>query len=198
MSAQKPIEGVSLLYSFDDPKAKGRRGTQYFEMFGNRAVYHDGWVAVCSPRPTAVANRGTIDFDDYTWQLYNVDDDFSESNDLAAKKPQAAQLQDIFRAEAAKYNVLPLDDRLVERGDPTPAEPDRRSDPIHLLRRRAERPESSSPNVKNHSHSITATSSLRGDGVLVAAGGTVGGYTLFVKDRSRSTSTTTSPQHYAR
>ena len=181
---QKPIEGVSMVYSFDDPKAKGHRGTQYFEMFGNRALYHDGWIAVCRHGRLPWMNQGSYDFADDKWELYNIDDDFSEAHDLAAKNPEKLrELQDMFWAEAAKYDVLPLDDRFAERGDPSlrPSLIEGRTHFTYFAG--AERiPESSSPNIKNKSHIITAYVDQPGDGVLVAAGGTVGGYTLFVKD----------------
>ncbi len=181
---QKPIEGVSMVYSFDDPKAKGHRGTQYFEMLGNRALYHDGWIAVCRHGRLPWMNQGSYDFADDKWELYNIDEDFSEAHDLAAANPQKLrELQDMFWAEAAKYDVLPLDDRFAERGDPSlrPSLIEGRTHFTYFSG--AERiPESSSPNIKNKSHIITATIDHPGDGVLVAAGGTVGGYALFVKD----------------
>lgn len=113
---QRPLEGISMEYTWDDARAKGRRITQYFEMFGNRAVYHDGWVAGCMHKvPWQLT--GTVDFADDTWELYNVDEDFSQARDLAKDHPaKLRELQDIFMAEAARYNVLPLDDRFVERG----------------------------------------------------------------------------------
>jgi arylsulfatase A-like enzyme len=181
---QKPIEGVSMVYSFDDPKAKGHRGTQYFEMFGNRALYHDGWIAVCRHGRLPWVTSGSFDFDNDKWELYNLENDFSEANDLSAKNPdKLRELQDLFLAEAAKYNVLPLDDRFIERADP-------RLRPSLIAGRTqftyfagAYRiPESSAANIKNKSHVITAYVDRPGDGVLVAAGGTVGGYTLFVRD----------------
>ncbi len=181
---QKPIEGVSMTYSFDDAKAKGTRGTQYFEMLGNRALYHDGWIAVCRHGRLPWVTSGSFSFDDDKWELYNLEDDFSEANDLSAKNPdKLRELQDLFWAEAAKYDVLPLDDRFIERADPSLR-------PSLIAGRTkftyfggAYRiPESSSANIKNRSHVITAYLDQPGDGVLVAAGGTVGGYTLFVKD----------------
>src|SRR3984893_17672091 len=85
---QKPIEGVSMVYSFDDAKAPSTHRTQYFEMFANRAIYNDGWVAATTP-PLAPWSVGkTIPVDDYKWELYDVTKDFSEANDLAAKEPK--------------------------------------------------------------------------------------------------------------
>lgn len=184
---QKPIEGVSMVYSFADAKAKGNRKTQYFEMFGNRAVYDNGWIATCRHGRLPWENSGSSDFDEDVWQLYNLDDDFSEATDLSAKNPQKLkELQDLFWIEATKYNVLPLDDRFIERGDPTirPSLIEGRTKfnyfpGVHRV------PESSSPNVKNKSHTIAVEVDIPkdgADGALVAAGGIVGGYALFIKD----------------
>jgi arylsulfatase A-like enzyme len=117
--AQKPMEGVSMMYSFDDAKAKSHRTTQYFEMLGNRAIYNDGWVA-CSRFgvPWNVVGREG-DLLNAPWELYNIEDDFSEADDLAAKNPEKLKLlQALFVEEAKKYNVFPLDSRFSERGDP--------------------------------------------------------------------------------
>jgi arylsulfatase len=185
--AQKPIEGVSMLYSFDDGGAAGTRRTQYFEMFGNRAIYHDGWVAACFHGRLPWAG-GTVDFDHDTWELYDVDSDFSEYQDVAAKEPlKLKQLQDLFMAEAGKYDVLPLDDRFAERADPSmrPSLVAGRTEFTYYAGtyRVAE---SCAPNTKNRSHSITAHVEIPakgGDGVIVAEGGVVSGFTLYVKDR---------------
>jgi arylsulfatase len=185
--SQKPIEGVSMVYSFADAKAKSPRNTQYFEMFGNRAIYNNGWIATCRHGRLPWENAGSSDFDKDEWQLYNLDDDFSEANDQAAKNPQKLkELQDLFWIEATKYNVLPLDDRFSERIDPSirPSLIEGRTKFTYFPGVRRV-PESSSPNVKNKSHTITVDVDIPkegGDGVLVAAGGNVGGYTLFIKD----------------
>ena len=181
---QKPIEGVSMVYSFDDPKAKGTRKTQYFEMFGNRALYNDGWIAVCRHGRLPWQTSGSFDFAKDTWELYNLENDFSEANDLSANSPEKLrELQDLFWAEAAKYNVLPLDDRFIERADPSlrPSLIAGRTQ-FTYFQGAYRIPENSAANIKNKSHVITAYLDKPGDGVLVAAGGTVGGYTLFVKD----------------
>jgi len=185
--AQKPIEGISMMYSWDDAAAKGQRPTQYFEMFGNRALYHDGWIAACRHGRLPWQTMGSADFADDVWELYNVEEDFSEYSDLAAKQPEKLrELIDLFYAEAGKYDVLPLDDRFAERTDPgmRPSLIAGRTDFTYYpgAFRIAE---SCAPNVKNRTHSITAevvVPSGGADGVLVAAGGVVGGYTLFVKD----------------
>ena len=184
---QKPIEGVSMVYSFGDPKAEEHHRVQYFEMFGNRAVYSNGWVACVRHGRLPWENVGSYDFDKDKWELYRIDGDFSEANDMAAREPQRLRdMQDLFWVEAAKYQVLPLDDRFIERADPSlrPSLIAGRSD-FTYYPGATRIPESSAANVKNRSHSITALIDVPqsgGDGVLVAAGGTVGGYALYVKD----------------
>ena len=184
---QKPIEGISMMYSFADAKAKGRRKTQYFEMFGNRAVYHEGWVAACRHGRLPWQTSGSFDFDNDKWELYKVDEDFSEYNDVVAQNPKKLrELQEVFWIEAMRYNVLPLDDRFVERADPSlrPSLIAGRTDFTYypgVVRI----PESSAPNTKNKSHTITVQVEIPkegADGVLVAAGGIVAGYTLYIKD----------------
>jgi arylsulfatase len=183
---QKPLEGISMVYSFDDANAKEQRHTQYFEMFGNRAIYDDGWIAACRHGRLPWQTTGSFDFARDRWELYNLDQDFSEANDLSARNPEKLKaLQDLFWVEAAKYNVLPLDDRFAERADPS-LRPS-------LIAGRAKFtyfagavriPESSAANVKNRSYTITAYVEFPesgADGVLVAAGGTVAGYTLYTK-----------------
>ncbi len=116
---QKPIEGVSMCYSFDDATAADQRTTQYFEMKCNRGIYHDGWMA-CSRLGTPI-DRGTagLDFRTAPWELYNIEADFSQADDLAAKHPEKLKaLQAKFVEEATKYNVFPLDPRFSERMDP--------------------------------------------------------------------------------
>ncbi|MBI5315234.1 MAG: arylsulfatase [Nitrospirae bacterium] len=115
---QKPVEGVSMVYSFNDAKAPSARRTQYFEMFANRAIYHDGWVACTTPAVAPWVMGKAPAVDEYKWELYNVAEDFSESVNLAGKEPaKLRELQDLFWIEAAKYNVLPLDNSKVERFD---------------------------------------------------------------------------------
>ncbi len=117
---QKPIEGVSMVYTFADSKAPTRHRTQYFEIFGNRGIYHDGWTAVTRHSIPWDASVVPPKFTEDKWELYNTNDDFSQSQDLAAKYPDKLKaLQQLFLAEAAKYNVLPLDDRRLERFVPT-------------------------------------------------------------------------------
>ncbi|WP_322861474.1 arylsulfatase [Mycobacterium europaeum] len=118
---QKPVEGVSMRYSFDDPAAAGRRTTQYFEIFGNRAVYHDGWIASCfhGRLPWVRAQRATPFGDTERWELYHLADDFSQGVDLAAQLPaKLAELKAVFDAEARKYDVYPLSDATLARAFP--------------------------------------------------------------------------------
>jgi arylsulfatase A-like enzyme len=117
---QKPLDGTSLVYTFDNAKAPDRHTTQYFEMFGNRAIYKDGWIASTTPlRPPWVTLGPPVDPDDFKWELYNLDEDFSQANNLVEKNPAKLQeLQAAFDAEAKKYNVYPLDSSTAQRADP--------------------------------------------------------------------------------
>ena len=183
---QKPMEGVSMVYSFDKARAEGTRHVQYFEMFGNRALYKDGWIAAAR-HGRLPWTLGSYDFDKDTWELYDLTHDFSEGNDLAPKHPdKLKELQDAFWAEAEKYQVLPLDDRLMERADPTlrPSLIEGRTSYTYYPGR-VRIPESSAAQTKNRSHTITAYVDVPqggADGVLVAEGGVVGGFALYIKD----------------
>ena len=137
-TVQKPIEGVSMAYTFDDPKAESRHKVQYFEIFGNRGIYADGWLAgTVHKAPWETKPRAPLLED--TWELYDTRTDFSLVNDLAAKNPaKLKELQDLFMKEAVKYNVLPIDDRLIERLDAKlgrAARPHGRPHVAHALRR---------------------------------------------------------------
>ena len=116
---QRPIEGVSMAYSFNDAAAAERHETQYFEMFGNRGIYHKGWTAVTKHRtPWETGQVKTIAFNDDVWELYDTSKDWSQARDLAKEQPDMLhKLQQLWLIEAVKYNVLPLDDRFAERGD---------------------------------------------------------------------------------
>jgi arylsulfatase A-like enzyme len=158
---QKPIEGVSMMYSFDGSNAMSPRYIQYFEMFGNRALYKDGWIATArhGRLPWGTAGGTTGDFDHDKWELYNLTKDFSEDNDLSAKYPQKLkELQDDFWIEAKKYDVLPLDDRFSERGDPSlrPSLIAGRTD-FTYYPGASRIPEPSAADTKNTSHTITAS-----------------------------------------
>jgi arylsulfatase len=112
---QAPIEGVSMIYTFDEAGAKGRHLTQYFEMFGNRSIYSDGWYARTVHRLPWDRNA-LATFAEDKWELYDIRADFSLTNDVAAKNAEKVkELQALFLKEAVKYSVLPLDDRLLER-----------------------------------------------------------------------------------
>jgi arylsulfatase len=185
---QVPMAGKSLLASFDDPKAKSRT-TQYFEIAGNRAIYHDGWFArTIHKAPWEVKPRRSLE-DNSAWQLYDTRTDFSLANDLAAKNPKKlAELQALFLKEAGKYGALPMDDRVFERLDPKAAgRPDlmggRTS--ITLSEGMIGMMESVFPNVKNRSKTITAEIDVPkdgGNGTVIAQGGRFGGWSLYVKD----------------
>jgi arylsulfatase len=186
---QVPIEGKSLVYSFDDAKASERRTTQYFEIAGNRAIYHDGWYARTIHRaPWEPKPRRSLE-DNSAWQLYDLRSDFSLANDLAAQQPQKLQeLQELFLTEAAKYHVLPMDDRVFERLDGAAVgRPDlmggRTS--MTLAEGMTGMMESVFINVKNRSKTITTELELpegTANGTILAQGGRFGGWSLYVKD----------------
>jgi len=187
-TAQKPFEGVSLAYTFDDAKAKDRHTTQYFEIAGSRALYHDGWLARTIHRvPWEPQPRATFDKD--KWELYDTRKDFSLANDMAAKNPKKLkELQALFMKEAVKYNVLPLDDRSIERMDAGLAgRPDlmgaRTS--LTLYPGMTGMMENTFLNVKNRSMTITGEVDIPqggANGVILAQGGRFGGWSLYLKD----------------
>jgi arylsulfatase len=185
---QRPIEGVSMAYSFDDAGAKDRHTTQYFEMFGNRAIYHDGWVAGTVHRAPWATTGDSVPFGEDRWELYDVAEDFSQSDDLAAKRPEKLkELQALFLEEAVKYHVLPLDDRKLERLNAAlVGRPDlmggRTSLAVH--QGMVGMMENVFINVKNRSHAITAEVDVPGggaDGVILCQGGRFGGWSLYAK-----------------
>jgi len=185
---QIPMEGVSLVYSFADAKAKERHTTQYFEIAGNRAIYHDGWYARTIHRaPWEAKGRHPLDKD--VWELYDLRADFSLTNDLAAKNPKKLkEMQALFMKEAEKYHVLPIDDRVFERlngaavGRPDMME-GRTS--ITLAEGMTGMMESVFLNVKNKSNTITAEVEVPAsgaNGTIFAQGGRFGGWSLYVKN----------------
>jgi arylsulfatase len=185
---QRPMDGVSMVYSFDDAKAKDRRTTQYFEMFGNRAIYHDRWVAATRHSIPWLTNAPLPPFDKDRWELYNVAEDFSQANDLAAQNPQKLkELQDLFTKEAIKNHVFPLDDRRVERFNAAIAgRPDlmgpRTS--LTLYEGMTGIMENAFINIKGRSHTITAEIEvLQGgaNGVIIAQAGRFAGWSLYMK-----------------
>jgi arylsulfatase len=200
--AQKPIEGVSMTYTFDKSSANvpSARTTQYFEMFANRAIYRDGWIAATTP-PAPPWLLGTAKLPEdvvngYKWELYNIAEDYSESNDIAAKMPdKLRELQELFMVEATKYNVFPLDNSVLQRIiAPRPSATAGRntftySGEISGL------PESDAPSILNRSYTITAEVDIPGsagstvgragsqdgsEGMIVTEGGRFGGYGLYL------------------
>jgi arylsulfatase len=187
--AQKPIEGISMAYTFDSANATApsKRDTQYFEMFGNRALYHDGWVATTVP-PQPPWLMGTVKMPDvltgYKWELYNIADDFSETNDLAAKNPdKLKELQGLFMDEARKYQVLPLDNSILERIlAPRPSAVAGRTE-FTYTSEVSGLPDGSAPNLLSRSFSITAEVEIPkggAEGMLNTLGGRFGGYGLYL------------------
>jgi arylsulfatase A-like enzyme len=186
---QKPIEGVSMLYSFDDAKAAERHETQYFEMSGNRGIYHRGWTAVTKHRtPWDPGVGAQIPFDDDVWELYDTTTDWSQAHDLAEENPlKLHDLQRLWLIEAVKHNVLPLDDRFAERANPEIAgRPQLTKGNRQLLFGGMGRlTENSIVNYKNKSHAVTAevvVPEAGAEGVIVAVGGNIGGWSLYAKD----------------
>jgi hypothetical protein len=181
-----PMAGISMEYTFDDPKAPGRRHTQYFQTGGHRAICHDGWVAA-SFHGVPWELTGSIGFKNNKWELYNIDEDFSEAHDLAARYPdKLAALKKLFDEEAAKYDVYPLDDRFAERV----VNPERPSfiggrSTFEYTPGAVRIPEGNAPPIYQRSHRITATAEIPeggASGVIVAEGGSSGGYTLYLDD----------------
>jgi arylsulfatase A-like enzyme len=185
---QKPLEGTSLVYTFDNAKAPTRHTTQYFELVGNRAIYKDGWMASTTPlRLPWVTFGPEVNPDDFKWELYNINEDFSQANNLAAKNPaKLKQLQGAFDVEAKKYNVYPLDSSAAPRLDPAirPSLTRGRTEftyypgMIHI-------PEGSAPNFKNTSWVVAAEVTIPDNGasgVLATIGGRFGGWALLMQD----------------
>ncbi len=186
-TAQTPIEGVSMLYTFADAKAKDRRKTQYFEIFGNRGVYHDGWLAHTVHR-APWESKARRPFPGDKWELYHVDVDFSSGNDLAAKNPgKLKEMQELFLQEAVKNQVLPLDDRTLERTNASlVGRPDLmgKRTSLTVFEGMVGMSENVFINTKNRSHSLTAEVQIPeggANGVLIAQAGRFGGWSLYLK-----------------
>jgi arylsulfatase A-like enzyme len=184
---QRPIEGISMLYSVDDAAAADRRKTQYFEMIGNRALYDDGWFAgTIHKAPWEAQPRKPLAED--VWELYNVNEDFSLANNLAEKNPEKLEeMKKKFMDEAVKYDVLPIDDRSIERFDPVIAgRPDLMNGRTKLVLYEGAKgiPENAFINVKNTSLTITAEVEVTANasGVLICQGGDFGGWTFYLMD----------------
>jgi arylsulfatase A-like enzyme len=184
---QQPIEGVSMAYSFDEPSAPDRHETQYFEILGNRGIYHKGWTAGAPHNPPG-AGWPPRSLDDDVWELYDTRTDWAQSRDLAYEHPEKLrELQRLFLIEAARHNVLPLEDRVGDL-----ANPDTAGRPVlaHTRRQRlypgiGRLNAFSVISIKNKSHRVTAevyVPSAGCDGVIVAQGGFPGGWSLYVKE----------------
>ena len=184
---QKAMEGVSMRYAFDDAAAAERRPTQYFEMFCNRGVYDKGWTAVTRHSTPWVLTE-LPPFADDTWELYDTNTDWSQAHDLAAEVPEKLEeLKALFMEEARKYNVLPLDDRRVERFNADLAgRPVLVKGSAQLLFGGMERlSEHAVINIKNKSHAVTAEIEVPeggADGVIISQGGAFAGWSLYVKN----------------
>jgi arylsulfatase len=186
---QKPIEGTSFAYTFADATAKERHTTQYFELVCNRGLYHDGWMASAFSFVPWNPNRSGFDLDKQKWELYHIDEDFSQADELAATNPQKLrELQDLWWAEAAKYNVLPLDWRASERlngelmGRPSLAGNLQTYTYYPGIRGL---PNDASPRILNKSWTLTTDLDIPASGVegmIVTHGGITGGYGLYVRD----------------
>jgi arylsulfatase A-like enzyme len=187
--AQKPIEGISMAYTFDSANANApsKRDTQYFEMFGNRALYHDSWIATTVP-PQPPWLMGTVKMPDvltgYKWELYNIADDFSENSDLSAKNPdKLKELQGLFMDEARKYQVLPLDNSILQRIlAPRPSATAGRTE-FSYSGEVSGIPDGNAPNLLTKSFSITAEVEIPKsgtEGMLNTLGGRFGGYGLYL------------------
>jgi arylsulfatase len=186
---QDPIEGVSMLYSFNDANAPDTHETQYFEIFCNRGIYHKGWTAVTKHRtPWASFATKMVPFDDDVWELYDTTKDWSQAHDLAKQMPEKLhELQRLWLMEAMRYKVLPLDDRMIEK-----LNPDLAGRPV-LIKGKTQLlfggmgrlGENCVLNLKNKSHSVTAGIVVPKDGaegVIIAQGGNIGGWSLYAKD----------------
>ncbi|BAI62419.1 arylsulfatase [Methanocella paludicola SANAE] len=194
---QSPLEGVSLANTFDDANAPGRHHTQYFEMFGHRAIYHDGWRAVCPwPGPSftesgqffgaPLSSERLIELDARGWELYHLAEDFAENHDLSAQnRPKLIEMISLWYIEAGKYKVLPIDSRGTLRFmDERPAIAPPRMNYTYYSGTQMI-PDQQAVNVLNRSHSITADVDVPpggAEGVLLSQGSDEGGFTFYVKD----------------
>ena len=182
---QKPMDGVPITASFTDAQARPVRERQYFEVFSNRAIYDKGWIACAQHTFPWRQDYAPGHWENDRWELYHLDEDFSEANDLATAHPEKlAELQAIFDQECETYGVYPLDDRgaarlAVPKPPPGGADPNRTHFTYYPGALRL--PETAAPNTKNRSHSIEIQIERPGDGVLLAIGGQSAGFVLYVK-----------------
>ena len=185
---QHPMEGVSMLYSFDDAQAAEQHETQYFEMMGNRGIYHKGWTAVTKHgTPWVLVGREMPPLDEDVWELYDTNKDWSQSKNLAGQMPEKLrQLQRQWLIEATRYKVLPIDDRTLEK-----LNPDIAGRPV-LIKGKTQLlfggmghlSENCVLNIKNKSHAVTANIVVPeggAEGVIIAQGGNMGGWSLYAK-----------------
>lgn len=186
---QKPMDGVSIQSTFASADAHAVRERQYFEIFSNRAIYDNGWIACAQHTFPWRQDFAPGNWDKDKWELYNIDEDFSEANNLAAQHPEKVEeLKRIFDEEAKKYNVYPLDDRGAGRlaePKPSPGGADPNRTDFTYYEGAARLPETAAPNTKNRSHSIkVAVDNFSGkaEGVLLAAGGGSAGYAIYILD----------------
>lgn len=185
---QVPLAGSSLMYTFDDAKAPSQHRTQYFEIIANRAIYHDGWMASTTPKRLPWVSTGKSSEDpihEYPWELYNLDEDFTQTKDLAKQNPEKLkELQALFMSEAAKYQVLPVDDRYIERGDPKHRpQPNAGRTKFTYYPGTVRITEGMAPEMKNRSFKISAEFEVPkqgADGILMTQGGWFGGMSLML------------------
>ena len=184
---QKPIEGTSFAYTFDkaNADAPSTRNVQYFEMLGNRAIYADGWIASCRHGRLPWETSGSFSFDDDKWELYNIEEDFSQAVDLADKHPEKIDFMSrLFLSEATKYQVLPIDDRFAERLDVTlrPSYFAGRQE-VTFYPGMTRLPEGSGPHLVSRALTLTAPIEVPEggvEGVIFALGGDAAGFALFM------------------
>jgi arylsulfatase len=184
---QKPVEGVSMQYSFDHPDAESRRSTQYFEIFGNRAIYHEGWIASCFHGRLPWVRTGRHPFGETErWELYNLADDFSQGVDLAVRYPEKlGDLQAVFDSEARKYDVYPLSDATLARALPANRPNllgDRASVTYYPSHVRI--PETSTLTYTSTSFRLRAHVAIPAggaQGVVICLGGAMGGWSLYLQ-----------------
>jgi arylsulfatase len=185
---QMELDGTSMMYAFDEAEAEGQHNRQYFELFGNRAMVLDGWKAVTiHGKRMPWIGSSVSDFEDDEWELYNLEEDFSESTNLATEYPEKLEeLKAEFEKEAYKYNVYPLYDDIIARiKKANEIYAPQRDEFVYYPPGAIRIPDAYSPPVKNKNHSITAYANITDNttnGVLLATGGIYGGYTFFVKN----------------
>lgn len=183
---QKPLDGVSIASTFDSADARPVRQRQYFEIIGNRAIYDQGWIACAQHTLPWRQDLAPGNWDNDRWELYHLDEDYSEGTDLAGTHPgKLTELKEIFERECTAYGVYPFDDRgaariSVPKPPPGGADPNRTHFTYYPGTFRL--PETAAPNTKNRSHVIEVTITEPGDGILLALGGSSAGFALYVRN----------------